>query len=157
MLKIGRKAPKFSLLDQDENTVTLASLAGKWAVIYFYPKDDTPGCTKEACMIAEVFKEFKTLGVMVFGVSKDSPKSHKKFAEKYQLPFTLLSDKETTMIQAYGAWKEKSMYGKKYMGIDRITYIINPEGKIAHVYEKVDPASHALEIIKDLKQLKKQG
>jgi peroxiredoxin Q/BCP len=153
MLKIGKKAPVFSLLDQNSEVKNLKDLTGKWAVIYFYPKDDTPGCTKEACMIAEVYKDFEKKDVTVFGVSKDSPKSHLKFAEKYNLPFTLLSDPEATMIQKYEAWKEKSMFGKKYMGIDRITYVIDPNGKIAKVYEKVDPASHALQILADIKLL----
>jgi peroxiredoxin Q/BCP len=153
MLKIGKKAPVFSLLDQNSEVKNLKDLTGKWAVIYFYPKDDTPGCTKEACMIAEVYKDFEKKDVTVFGVSKDSPKSHLKFAEKYNLPFTLLSDPEATMIQKYEAWKEKSMFGKKYMGIDRVTYVIDPKGKIAKVYEKVDPASHALQILADIKLL----
>lgn len=153
MLAIHTPAPNFSLLDQTETTRTLKEFKGKWLMIYFYPKDDTPGCTKEACAIAEVYNDFSSLNVMVLGVSKDSPKSHKKFAEKYNLPFTLLSDETTKMMQDYGAWVEKSMYGKKYMGTDRITYLVNPEGKIAKVYPKVDPASHALEILKDLKEL----
>ena len=153
MLAIDSKAPEFSLLDQDGETRTLSEFAGKWAVIYFYPKDDTPGCTKEACAIADVYNDFTKLGVTVLGVSKDSPKSHKKFAEKYNLPFILLSDESTEMIQAYGAWAEKSMYGKKYLGTERITYLVNPEGKIAKVYPKVDPASHALSILSDLKTL----
>jgi len=157
MLKIGQKAPSFSLPNQLNEMVTQKSLLGQWHVIYFYPKDDTPGCTKEACMIAEVYKDFKKLGVTVLGVSKDSPKSHLKFADKYHLPFTLLSDKDGVMLEKYKALKEKSMFGKTYLGINRITYIVNPEGKIAHAYEKVDPASHALEIIKDLKALKKQA
>jgi thioredoxin-dependent peroxiredoxin len=153
MLNINAAAPQFSLLDQDSHTRTLSEFAGQWVVIYFYPKDDTPGCTKEACAIADVYNDFAKLGVTVLGVSKDSPTSHKKFAEKYHLPFTLLSDESTEMIQAYGAWAEKSMYGKKYMGIDRITYLVNPDGKIAKVYPKVDPATHALEILSDLKAL----
>ena len=155
MLKIGRKAPTFTLKDQDGNEQTLKVFAGKWLLIYFYPKDDTPGCTKEACMIAEVYQDFKKLGVTVLGVSKDTSRSHKKFAEKYKLPFTLLSDTSTEMIQAYGAWAEKSMFGKKYMGILRISYLINPEGKVAKVYPDVDPANHALELLKDIKALKK--
>ncbi len=153
MLNINAAAPQFSLLDQDSHTRTLSEFAGQWIVIYFYPKDDTPGCTKEACAIADVYNDFAKLGVTVLGVSKDSPTSHKKFAEKYSLPFTLLSDESTEMIQAYGAWVEKSMYGKKYMGIDRITYLVNPDGQIANVYPKVDPATHALEILSDLKAL----
>jgi len=153
MLDIQTPAPAFSLIDQDSKIRTLSEFVGTWLVIYFYPKDDTPGCTKEACAIADVYNDFEKLGVKVVGVSKDSSKSHKKFADKYKLPFTLLADESTEVMQAYGAWVEKSMYGKKYMGIDRITYLVNPEGKIAKVYPKVDPASHALEILKDIKEL----
>ncbi|MCA9361804.1 peroxiredoxin [Candidatus Kaiserbacteria bacterium] len=153
MLEIGSTAPAFSLQGDDEATHTLADYAGTWLVVYFYPKDDTPGCTTEACTIAEVYDEFATLGVTVLGVSKDSVASHKKFKEKYQLPFTLLSNESTEMIQAYGTWQEKSMYGKKYMGIVRATYIIDPAGNVVKVYPKVTPASHALELLQDLKEL----
>lgn len=156
MLKIGRKAPAFSLLNQDAETETLKKVFGKWVVLYFYPKDDTPGCTKEACAIADVYKDFKRQGVVVFGVSKDTPKSHKKFAEKYSLPFTLLSDPTMEMMDKYGAFVEKKMYGKVVRGTNRITYIINPEGKIAQAYPDVDPASHALLLLADLKRLKKE-
>lgn len=156
MLKIGRKAPSFSLVDQHEVTHTLKAQAGKWVLLYFYPKDDTPGCTKEACMIAEVFKDFKRQGVTVFGVSKDSPKSHKKFVEKYNLPFTLLSDPEMTMMDKYGALVMKKMYGKDVRGTNRISYLIDPAGKIAKVYPNVDPANHALELLSDIKLLKKE-
>lgn len=153
ILEIQTKAPNFSLPDEDGKVHTLSQYRGQWLVVYFYPKDNTSGCTKEACAIAEVYEKFAELGVMVLGVSKDSSASHKKFKEKYQLPFTLLSDESTEMIQAYGAWKEKSMYGRKYMGTDRITYIINPEGKIAEVYKKVTPADHALELLTELESL----
>lgn len=153
MLENNSKAPDFSLPNQNGEICTLKEQKGKWVIVYFYPKDDTPGCTKEACAIAEVYKDFAKLGVTVFGVSKDSPAKHAKFAEKYSLPFTLLSDESTEMIQAYEAWREKSMYGKKYFGIVRITYIINPEGKIAKAYSKVTPADHALELLADVKTL----
>jgi peroxiredoxin Q/BCP len=152
MLKIGKKAPTFSLLDQDETKHTLKQYLGSTVLIYFYPKDDTPGCTKEACMIADVYKDFKKKGVVVLGVSKDTPKSHKKFALKYNLPFTLLSDPDGTMIEKYGAFKEKTMFGKTSLGIVRMSYLIDGEGKVVKVYPKVDPASHALEILKDLKK-----
>ena len=112
MLKIGRKAPLFSLPDQDAQTQSLKAYKGKWILLYFYPKDDTPGCTTEACTIADIYKDFKRMGVTVFGVSKDTPKSHKKFAEKYSLPFTLLSDPTMEMMDTYGAFAEKKMYGK---------------------------------------------
>lgn len=157
MLKIGRKAPVFSLLDQNNATHTLKQYAGTWTLIYFYPKDDTPGCTKEACMIADVYKDFKRMKVAVLGVSKDTPRSHKKFADKYNLPFTLLSDPTMAMMDKYGAFAEKKMYGKTVRGTLRISYLINPEGKIAKVYPAVDPANHALELLKDIKVLQKEG
>lgn len=157
MLKTGKKAPTFKLLDQNENTVSLKDFAGKWTLIYFYPKDDTPGCTKEACSIAEIYGDFKKQGVIVLGVSKDTPKSHSKFAAKYNLPFTLLSDPAMEMMGKYGAFVEKSMYGKVVRGTNRISYLVNPEGKIAKVYEKVDPANHALELLADIKVLKKEA
>lgn len=157
MLKIGRKAPLFTLVDQDDKTHTLKSYRGTWTVIYFYPKDDTPGCTKEACTIADIYKDFKRLGVTVFGVSKDTPKSHKKFATKYNLPFTLLSDPTMEMMGKYGAAVEKKMYGKTVRGTNRITYIVNPEGVIVHAYPEVDPATHALTLLKDLKQYIKEA
>jgi thioredoxin-dependent peroxiredoxin len=157
MLKIGRKAPAFTLVDQNNETHTLKQYAGTWTLIYFYPKDDTPGCTKEACMIADVYKDFKRLKVTVLGVSKDTPRSHKKFAEKYNLPFTLLSDPTMEMMDKYGAFAEKKMYGKTVRGTLRISYLINPEGKIAKVYPAVDPANHALELLKDIKMLQKEA
>ena len=156
MLKVGRKAPLFKLLDQDEEFRTLKENLGRWIVIYFYPKDDTPGCTKEACMIADVYKDFKRQGIAVFGISKDTPKSHKKFAEKYSLPFRLLSDSTIEIMDKYGAVKEKMMFGKAVRGTNRISYLINPEGKIAKVYPDVDPAGHALELLRDIKVLKKE-
>jgi peroxiredoxin Q/BCP len=155
MLKIGRKSPAFSLLDQNNETHTLKQYAGTWVLLYFYPKDDTPGCTKEACAIADVYKDFKRMKVTVLGVSKDTPKSHKKFAEKYSLPFTLLSDPSMEMMDTYGAFVEKTMYGKKVRGTNRISYLINPEGKIAKSYPEVDPANHALELLTDIKVLQK--
>ena len=157
MLKIGRKAPAFSLLDQDSVIHSLKHYAGKWVLLYFYPKDDTPGCTKEACMIADVYQDFKRMKVSVIGVSKDTPKSHKKFAEKYSLPFTLLSDPTMEMMDKYGAFVEKQMYGKTVRGTNRISYLINPEGKIAKVYPNVDPANHALDLLKDIKVLQKEA
>jgi len=157
MLKVGKKAPLFSLLDQTEQKHTLKQYVGQWLLIYFYPKDDTPGCTKEACAIADVYKDFKRLKVQVFGVSKDTPKTHKKFADKYNLPFTLLSDPDMEMIAKYNAQKEKSMFGKPVRGTHRISYLISPEGIIARVYPEVDPANHAIELLKDIKQLQKEA
>ena len=156
MLKIGRKAPLFALLDQDNTEHKLKQYVGKWVLLYFYPKDDTPGCTTEACMITEVYKDFKKLGVSVLGVSKDTVKSHQKFAEKYSLPFTLLSDPTMEMMDKYGAAVEKQMYGKTVRGTNRISYLIDPAGKIAKVYPNVDPATHALELLADVKQIKKE-
>jgi len=155
MLRIGRKAPLFKLFDQDGQEQTLKAQAGKWVLLYFYPKDDTPGCTKEACTIAEVYKDFKRLGVTVFGMSKDGVKSHKKFAEKYNLPFTLLSDPDMTTMDKYGALVMKQMYGKEARGTNRISYLIAPDGKIAKVYPNVDPAGHALELLAHIKAEKK--
>jgi thioredoxin-dependent peroxiredoxin len=153
MLNIGKKAPAFTLVDQNEVAHTLKQYVGSKVLIYFYPKDDTPGCTKEACTIADVYNDFKKLGVTVLGVSKDSPKSHKKFAEKYNLPFALLSDPEGVMIEKYGAFKEKKMFGKTSLGIIRMSYLIDEAGKVIKVYPKVDPASHAFEILKDIKDM----
>jgi peroxiredoxin Q/BCP len=129
---------------------------GKWVLVYFYPKDDTPGCTKEACTIAEVYDEFAALGVMVFGISKDTPGSHRKFADKYNLPFTLLSDPEMAVITDYGAFKPMKMFGKPARGTHRISYLINPGGQVAKVYEAVDPANHALELLSDIRELQAQ-
>lgn len=156
MLKIGRKAPLFALLDQDNTEQKLKQYAGTWVVLYFYPKDDTPGCTKEACTITDIYKDFKRMGMTVMGMSKDTVKSHQKFAEKYSLPFILLSDPAMETMGKYGAAVEKQMYGKTVRGTNRITYLIAPDGKIAKVYPNVDPATHALELLADLKQVKKE-
>ena len=156
ILEVGSNAPAFSLPDETGKVRTLTDLKGRWSVLYFYPKDDTPGCTKEACAIRDVFEDFTRMGVAVFGVSKDSPKSHTAFKEKYGLPFTLLSDESCSMIKSYGAWQEKNMFGKKSEGIARITYLINPELKIEKVYEDVDPANHALQLLAELEGILKQ-
>lgn len=147
MLSIQTAAPTFALPDQTGTVRTLSEFAGSWLLIYFYPKDDTPGCTTEACTIAAVYDDFKALGITVVGVSKDTPQSHAVFAAKYHLPFVLLSDVTTKMIQAYGAWGEKSMFGKKYLGINRVSYLIDSTGVIVEVFPKVDPANHALQIL----------
>src|SRR5687768_937522 len=128
----GQPAPDFSLNDQDGKTHKLRDYRGKWVVIYFYPKDDTPGCTVEACRFRDGADVFKQRGAVVLGVSPDSEKSHGKFAAKFGLPFPLLADTEKAMCQAYGVWQEKSMYGRKYMGVARTTYLIDPQGKVAH-------------------------
>lgn len=154
MLKIGSLAPDFELLDQDGKSHKLSDYIGNFVLIYFYPKDDTPGCTKEACMIRDDFPNFKKLKAKVFGISADSVKSHKKFAEKYNLPFTLLSDEQKVVLKKYKAIGEKSMFGKTFLGIKRMSYLIDREGKISKVYENVKPAIHAEEVLSDLKSLK---
>jgi len=153
MLKLGKKAPAFSLPDQEGNVHTLSDYLGKWILLYFYPKDDTPGCTKEACMIRDHWPKFKKLGIQVFGVSVDPVKRHAKFVEKYDLPFTLLADEEKKIVQKYGVWGEKKFMGRTYLGTSRVSYLIDPEGTIAKVYEDVKPAEHAEEVLRDLKRL----
>jgi len=151
-----KNAPKFKLVDQNGKTHTLADYAGKWLLVYFYPKDSTPGCTQEACAIRDSWSEFKKYDTCVLGVSADSEKSHKKFQENHDLPFPLLADTERDMIRAYGVEKEKSMFGKKYMGISRESFLINSEGKIVKHYEQVKPAIHAEEVLRDLIELQKE-
>ncbi len=153
MLEIQQKAPDLALQDQEGNERTLSENFGKLVLLYFYPKDDTPGCTKEACVIKEMYQDFEKLGVQVYGVSKDSPASHKKFKEKYALPFTLLSDPKGDVIEAYGAWQNKSMFGRSFMGVARISYLIGKDGIILKVYPKVDPATHAHQILEDVRGL----
>ncbi|MEI6478074.1 MAG: thioredoxin-dependent thiol peroxidase [bacterium] len=148
------KAPDFSLQDQTDTTRKLSDYAGKWLVVYFYPKDDTPGCTKEACSFRDSGAVFAEQDVAVVGISADSVASHAKFAEKYHLTFTLLSDPTKETIRAYGSWGEKSMYGKLFEGIIRKTYLISPEGEIAKEYPKVTPDKHAEQILKDLEELR---
>lgn len=148
------QAPNFTLKDQHDQAQTLSDYRGQWVVVYFYPKDDTPGCTKEACSFRDGRDHLETKGIKVFGISADSVASHKKFDDKHQLGFTLLSDPEKEVIQAFGAWGEKSMYGKKYMGILRNTYLISPDGEIVKTYEKVKPQDHALQILKDVEALR---
>ncbi len=152
-----KPAPDFSLPDQNGVKHSLKDYHGKWLVLYFYPKDDTPGCTTEACSFRDERELIAELGnAEVVGVSKDSISSHKKFADKYKLDFTLLSDESAKTLKDYGAWEEKSMFGKKYMGITRSTVIINPAGNIVKSYPKVDPKQHAAEIIHDLKELQRK-
>lgn len=149
-----KQAPNFSLPDQDGTLHSLKDYAGRWLVVYFYPKDDTPGCTAEACNFRDARDAIAEYGnAAVVGISKDSVKSHKKFADKHSLNFTLLSDPDHTVIEAFGAWQQKKFMGREYMGIMRNTYIINPEGKIVKSYQGVTPATHAGELITDLKTL----
>ena len=150
MLETGIKAPDFTLLNQDGESVTLSQYLGKKVILYFYPKDNTPGCTKQACGFAQLYPDYKEKGAVILGVSKDSVKSHKKFQEKYQLPFTLLSDPELQVIQAYDVWKEKNMYGKKVMGVVRTTYLINEEGIIEKAYTKVKAAQNPEDMLEVL-------
>ncbi len=151
MLQQGTKAPDFSLPDKDNHPVSLSDFKGKKVILYFYPKDNTKGCTTQACTFRDAYSEFEALGAVVIGVSKDSTRSHTNFASKYELPFLLLSDPKTQVIQAYDVWKEKKMYGKTYMGIVRTTYIIDEAGMIEKVYEKVKPAENADQILEHLK------
>lgn len=152
-LSIGQTAPDFKLPDQKGGGHSLKENRGNWTLLYFYPKDDTPGCTKEACGIRDNYPQFNKLKIIIFGVSADSSSSHYKFARKYKLPFTLLSDEKKTTLKKYGVWGKKSFMGRTYMGILRTSFLINPEGKIAKVYEKVSPEIHAQEVLSDLKNL----
>ena len=147
MLETGMKAPDFSLPDKDGNTIRLSDFLGKKVVLYFYPKDNTPGCTRQACAFAASYEQFKAQDIVVIGISKDSAASHLKFAQKYDLPFILLSDPELQAIQAYGVWQEKKLYGKVSMGVVRTTYIINEQGIIEKVMPKVKPDTNAAEIL----------
>ena len=151
LLEVGAKAPDFTLPDAEGNSVSLADFAGKKVVLYFYPKDNTPGCTRQACAFAGAVEEFKQTDAVVIGISKDSVASHKKFAEKYNLPFILLSDPELAAIQAYGVWQEKKLYGKVSMGVVRSTFVIDENGVIEKVIPKVKPDTNAAEILAYLK------
>ena len=153
MLKEGMKAPAFALADKDGNTVTLEDFAGKKLVLYFYPKDNTPGCTRQACAFASLYDGFKDKDVAVVGISKDSAASHQKFAEKYGLPFVLLSDPDLEAIKAYDVWQEKKMYGKVSFGVVRTTYIIDENGVIEKTMPKVKPDTNAAEILEYLGKL----
>lgn len=149
----GTKAPGFTAKDQNGNTVSLADLAGKTVILYFYPKDDTPGCTAEACSFRDNYQLLSSMGYEVVGVSVDDEKSHKKFETKYSLPFTLIADTDHKIVEDYGVWVEKNMYGKKYMGVQRSTFIINGEGVITHVIAKVDTKNSSQQVL-DLLQAK---
>ena len=151
MLEAGMKAPEFTLADKDGNSVSLQDFRGKKVVLYFYPKDSTPGCTRQACAFAGAYREFEELNTVIISVSKDSPTSHQKFAQKNSLPFILLSDPELTAIQAYDVWKEKKLYGKASMGVVRTTYLIDENGVIEKVFPKVKPDTNAAEILAYLK------
>lgn len=152
MLEVGTKAPDFTLPDKDGNAISLADFTDKKIVLYFYPKDNTPSCTRQACAFAGAYEEFKKIDSVVIGISKDSVASHQKFAEKYGLPFILLSDPELNAIQAYGVWQEKKLYGKVSMGVVRSTFIIDEKGMIEKVMPKVKPDTNAAEILAYLKK-----
>ncbi len=150
MLEVGAKAPDFTLPDKDKHMVSLSDFAGKKVVLYFYPKDNTPGCTKQACAFAKGYEEFQKRNVEVIGISKDSILSHTRFIDKYSIPFILLSDPELTAIQAYGVWQEKKLYGKTSMGVVRTTFIIDETGHIEKIMPKVKPDTNAAEILEYL-------
>jgi peroxiredoxin Q/BCP len=147
MLKEGDVAPDFNSKDQNGNTVKLSDYKGKKLVLYFYPKDDTPGCTREACSFRDADDVYNSKGIKVFGVSTDDEKSHQKFISKFQLPFDLLADTDKSIVESYGVWGEKSMYGKKYMGTTRKTFLIDEEGRIAKIFDKVNVEQHADEVL----------
>jgi len=146
----GIPAPDFTLPTETGDTLTLSSLRGQWVVLFAYPKDDTSGCTVEACEFRDALPRFDAAKAVILGISPDSVKSHAKFKAKYELPYTLLADEDQTVLQAYDVWKEKSMYGKKYMGVERTTFLIDPQGQIAKVFGKVKPAGHAAEVMAEI-------
>ena len=150
-MKVGQKAPEFTVVDDSGKTVKLSDFKGKKVVLYFYPKDDTPGCTKEACSFRDGISEIRKQGAVVLGVSADSAESHQKFKKKYDLNFPLLADTEKKIIEDYEVWKEKSMYGRKYMGIERTTYVIGKDGKISHIFPKVKVGEHYDEVLAAVK------
>lgn len=152
MIEEGKKAPEFTLPDSDGNLISLNDFKGKNVVLYFYPKDLTPGCTVESCDFRDAHPDFKKINAVVLGLSVDSQKKHRKFRDKYNLPFTLLSDEDKKVVNQYGVWKEKSMFGKKYMGIERTTVIIDHEGIIKKIFPKVSVPGHVEEVLKVLKE-----
>ena len=154
MIIEGKKAPAVNLEDQDGKKVSLNDFKGKNIVLYFYPKDNTSGCTTEACNFRDDFPDFKKLKAVILGVSPDSVQSHKKFADKFDLPFQLLSDEKKQVLEKYGVWKEKSMYGRKYMGVERSTFIIDKTGTVRKIFRKVKVADHNKEVLEALKELK---
>jgi peroxiredoxin Q/BCP len=156
-LTVGQIAPDFSATDENGRAVSLSDFSSRYVVLYFYPKDDTPGCTKQACSFRDNIGRLQKNDIVVLGVSRNNAKDHKKFIEKYDLNFPLLVDEDGSLCESYGAWVEKSMYGKTYMGVSRITFIIDPNGKIAHIFQKVDVDSHAVDVEKVILSLKKSA
>ena len=153
MVEEGKKAPLFTLENQDGEKISLNDFKGKNVVLYFYPKDNTSGCTKEACNFRDDFPKFGKVKAVILGVSPDSVQSHKKFSEKYKLPFDLLSDEKKQVLEKYGVWKEKSMYGRKYMGVERSTFVIDKTGKVMKIFRKVKVENHNDEVMKIIKEL----
>lgn len=155
MVSVGKKAPAFELADQDGTVHKLSQYEGKWVLLYFYPKDDTPGCTTEACTLRDNLPKFTDVEAVVLGVSTDSVTSHRKFADKYELPFTLLADEEKKTVNDYGVWGLKKFMGREYMGTQRTSILIDPAGVVAKIYENVKPAEHAAQVLADLRELQK--
>lgn len=153
MIEVGKKAPVISLLDGNGKKRTLKEFLGSKVVLYFYPKDNTSGCTAESCDFRDVFPKFKKDNAVIIGISPDSVESHKKFADKFDLPFILLSDEEKKVLEKYDVWKEKSMYGKKYMGVVRTTFLIDEKGIVRKIYPKVKVNGHVEEVTKDIKEI----
>lgn len=152
-LQVDDAAPDFTLSDQDNTEHTLSLYHGTWVLLYFYPKDDTPGCTTEACSVRDNLPHFEASQAVVLGISADTAQSHKKFAEKFELPFPLLADTDHAVCTAYGVWGEKMLFGRNIFGIQRTSFLIDPQGKIAKIYPKVDPEEHADDVLNDLKHL----
>lgn len=153
--KLNQLAPNFTLLDQNSESHTLKTYRGKWVILYFYPKDDTPGCTIEACSFRDNFSALKRAGIVVLGVSVDPVKKHAKFVEKYALPFTLLSDEAQAVVTRYGVWGKKKFMGREYMGINRVSFLIDPQGTLVKIYDPVKPLGHAETVLKDVLSFKK--
>ncbi|HXS14504.1 MAG TPA: thioredoxin-dependent thiol peroxidase [Candidatus Saccharimonadales bacterium] len=153
MLQVGQKAPEFALPDEDNTMHTLSEYKGKWVLLYFYPKDDTPGCTTEACSMRDNLPHFNDIKAVVLGVSVDSVESHKKFAQKYTLPFTLLADTGKTVVNQYGVWQSKTIFGKEVGGTKRTSFLIDPKGNIAKIYLNVNPLTHTKEVLKDFEDI----
>lgn len=151
IMEVGQQAPDFMLLDEKGQIHHLSDYQGKYVLLYFYPKDDTPGCTTEACNFRDDYSQYDDANVIILGVSPDSPQSHAKFKNKYNLPFTLLADEDHKVCDLFGVWGPKKSFGKEYEGVHRTTYLINPDGRIQKVYEKVSPANHSVEVLDELR------